>query len=457
METAQGNKTVKQLSLLAITWPIFIELFLHMLMGSTDTFMLSHISNDAVAAVGVANQLIYFTILLFGFISTGTTVLVAQNLGAGNQLEAKKISAISLTVNLVLGIIVSIVLVVFNSEFLKFFSLEPHLSGLAEQYLAIVGGTIFTQALLLTASSILRAYGFSRQAMYVSLIMNIIHLIGNSIFIYGLLGVPQMGVTGVAISTAVSKFIALILIIVLLYKILPIRMEKEDYLNINKIYIKKIMKIGVPAAGEQVSYNSSQMVITAIIALLGASALATRIYTWNFMAFILLFGLAMGQGTQILIGHKVGAGDFEGTYRQLMKSLKISFLMTIIISIPIVAFRENLLSIFTDDQWIIAEGSKLLLLCLILEPGRTFNLVVINSLRAAGDAVFPMKMAIVSMWGLCVPIAYFLGIVMEFGLPGIWIAFIIDEWFRGIVMYFRWKSRAWEKKILVDTKISHPA
>ena len=453
MTIQKNNSLPKQIGLLALTWPIFIEMFLHMLMGSTDTFMLSHISDEAVAAVGVANQLVFFMILVFGFVATGTAVLVSQNLGAGLQVDARKISGLSLSLNLIFGIVVSVIVVGFNDLFLQMFNLTPEIHRLAQQYLMIVGGTLFTQALLVTASAILRANGLTKEAMFISIIMNIIHLAGNSLFIYGLFGVPEMGVQGVAISTAISRAIAVILIFRLLYRRLPMRIALEDYLNFNKSFIKKILKIGVPSAGENVVYNTSQMAITVIIGLLGAMALTTRVYTFNIMSFMMLFGIAIGQGTQILIGYKVGAREFDKAYHQLLKSLKLSIIITMAITVVIVAIREPILGVFTDNKEIIREGSKVLLLCLILEPGRTFNIVVISSLRAAGDAVFPVKMAFVSMWGISVPLAYFLGITMGFGLSGIWIAFIVDEWFRGIIMYIRWRSRVWEKKVLVDDRV----
>lgn len=166
----------------------------------------------------------------------------------------------------------------------------------------------------------------------------------------------------------------------------------------------------------------------------------------------MLFGLAMGQGTQILIGHMVDAGNFEGAYRQLLKSLKSSVYITMALAIVITIFSKSLLGIFTEDTEIIYMGSTLLMLCLVLEPGRTFNLVVISSLRATGDATISVKAGVISMWGIGVPLAYLLGIKLGFGLPGIWIDFIVDEWFRGISMYYRWKSRAWEKKVLVQSE-----
>jgi putative MATE family efflux protein len=439
----------KNMTLRAITWPILIELFLQTIMGSTDTIMLSHISDEAVAAVGVANQLVFFTILIFSFTATGTAVLVSQYIGAGMRMEAKQASAISISINLVIGLIVSLLMVVFKGPLLDIFHLKADLAEIGYEYLSIVGGTLFLQAVLVTVSSILRAHSFTREAMFVSVMMNVIHLVGNSLVIYGLLGFPELGVKGVALSTAFSRAAALIIAFIFLYKRLPIAIKKEDYFNLQVTQIKKILKVGIPAASEQISYNTSQMAMTAITAILGAAALSTRVYTWNIMSFIMLFGLAMGQGTQILIGYRVGAGDFEGAYRQLLKSLKSSFVITIFLAIAVAIFREEIMRLFTSDENIVHTGSQLLLLCLILEPGRTFNILVVNSLRATGDAAFTVKMGVLSMWGLAVPISYFLGIQLGLGLAGVWIAFIVDEWLRGIIMYFRWKSRAWEKKVLV--------
>lgn len=446
------EKVSPNLSLLAITWPIFIELFLHIIMGSTDTIMLSHISDDAVAAVGVANQLIFFTILIFNFVATGTAVVLSQYLGAGLKAEAKTVTTLSVSINLLIGLLISLVMVIFKEPFMDMFKLPNHIAGLGQQYLAIVGGTLFFQALLQTVSSILRANGFTRDAMFVSIFMNVIHLVGNYIFIFGLFGIPEMGVEGVAISTAISRALALMVIFRIMYLRLPIKFNLKDYVTIEITYLKKILKIGIPTAGENLCYNTMQLAITAIIAILGASSLTTRVYTQNIMSYILLFGMAMGQGTQILIGHRVGAGDFDGAYRQLLKSQRYSFFITIVVAVVVNLISKPLLGIFTNDKEIISMGSSLLLLCLILEPGRTFNLVVNSSLRATGDAAISVKIGVISMFGICVPLAYFLGIYLGYGLPGIWVAFIVDEWLRGIAMYLRWKSRVWEKKVLVDNK-----
>jgi Na+-driven multidrug efflux pump len=134
-----------------------------------------------------------------------------------------------------------------------------------------------------------------------------------------------------------------------------------------------------------------------------------------------------------------------------MKSLKLGLIVTAAIAIAAALNGRAIISLFTDDADIITQVAQLFLISLILEPGRTFNLVVINALRATGDARFPLYMALVSMWGIAVPLAYFLGIMQGYGLVGIWLALACDEWVRGLAMFWRWRSRRWQNKILVET------
>ncbi|WP_134685094.1 MATE family efflux transporter [Brevibacillus migulae] len=443
----------EKLTLFSLSWPILVEFFLMMLMGMADTFMLAHVSDDAVAAVGLSNQIISMAIVMFNFVAIGSAVVVAQYLGAKRVNEVGQISAASITLNFLWGLVISLVFILFSTQLLSLMDVPTQLLGDASHYLAIVGSTLFFQAILSTASAIIRANGYTRDAMLVSIGMNVIHVVGNYLFIFGAWGVPQLGVTGVAISTVISRGLATVVMMVLLYRRVPVKIEWVDYIKWKAAHLRNILKIGIPSAGEHLSYESSQIMCTAFIATLGASALATKIYTQNIMYFVLLFSLAIGQGTEILVGHLIGAGKIKEAYKQLIRSLQVSFTVTIVVVLAVALLREPLIGIFTDNSAIIQLGGILLLSCIVLEPGRTFNLVVINSLRAAGDAQFPVVMGILSMWGISVPVSYLLGIHFEMGLLGFWIAFAIDEWVRGVMMYIRWRSRAWEKKALVKPAV----
>jgi putative MATE family efflux protein len=446
-------KNVKNLSLFAITWPIFIEILLHMLMGNADTLMLSQYSDESVAAVGVANQILFVVIVMFGFIATGTSVLVAQHLGAKENQEAEEVSRVSIVGNLLFGLLLSVCLIVFGESILQLMKLPRELFAEAYGYLLIVGGFSFVQALIMTMGAILKSNGYTRDTMYITIGMNLLNVLDNYLFIFGPFGFPVLGVQGVAISTTVSRVLAMGVLFVLLLKRTSLSIRPSLWFPLPVRHVKNLLKIGIPSAGEHLSYTSSQMLIMYFITMMGTEAITTRIYTQNIMMFIFLFGVAVSQGTQIIIGHLVGAKAFQEAYDRCLKSLKLAITVAIAMAIGVSMFSDTLFSIFTSNDHIIQTGGTLLLLTIILEPGRSFNLVIINALRAAGDVKLPVYMGILSMWGLGVPISYFLGIEFGLGLIGIWIAFIIDEWIRGLVMLWRWRTRVWEQKSFVKAEL----
>lgn len=417
-----------------------------MLMGNADTLMLSQYSDDSVAAVGISNQILALIIVMFGFVATGTSILVAQYLGAEKNKSAAEIAVVSIAANLVFSLILSLLLFIFDDKILLLMDLPPELLPEATVYLQIVGGLSFIQAVIMTLGAVLRSYSFTKDAMYVTLGMNILNVAGNYIVIFGAFGFPVLGVEGVAYSTVISRFIGLIVLFILLIKRIDGGLPFVSLFKLPVSHLKNLLKIGIPSAGEQLSYNASQLVITAFIASLGTEAITTRVYTLNIMMFIFLFAISIGQGTQILIGHMVGAGKYEEAYQRGIKSLRIAIMISFGMALLFSVFSETLLGIFTANEDILFLGSILIYLTIILEPGRSFNLVVINSLRAAGDVKFPVYIGILSMWGVAVLFAYLLGIVFGLGLIGIWIAFILDEWLRGILMLRRWRSKGWIEK-----------
>ncbi|MCK6256691.1 MATE family efflux transporter [Fictibacillus sp. KIGAM418] len=449
MSKAKTLKPVK-LSLIAITWPIFIEIMLHMLMGNADTLMLSYYSDHSVAAVGLSNQLLQIIIVMFGFIATGASVVVAQSLGASKVKQSSEVAVMAIAVNLGFGLLLSLILFLFGKTFLSWMNTPDELMDQAYSFLVIVGGFSFVQAVIMTIGAIIRSYGFTRDAMNVAIFMNVLNVLGNCLVIFGPFGFPVLGVQGVAISTTVSRFIGLVVILYLLNKRVPGQLPFKSLLTLPIQYLKDLLKIGLPAAGEHLAYSTSQIAITYFITLLGTDALTTKVYALNIMMFIFLFSVSIGEGTQIIVGRLIGSRENDKAYSTCLRSLKyamaISFFMALIVALS----AKNLLSIFTHDHAIIAAGAALLYVTVILEPGRSFNLVVISSLRAAGDAKFPVLMGVISMCGISVPLAYFLGITMEMGLLGIWIAFIVDEWLRGLLMLWRWRSRIWERKNVLD-------
>ncbi len=437
--------TAPKLTLLAIAWPIFIEQTLRILIGTVDTFMVSHVSDGAVAALGIAHQFVVLALICFNFIGIGASVIISHHVGANDRAGAEKIVITSIAVNTWIGLIASVIAFVFAAPLLRLMQLPPELMPYALPFLTMMGGTLFMEAMNTSIGAALRAHGHTRDAMVVTVIQNVLNIAGNCVLLFGLFGAPRMGVTGVALSSVASRVVATIILLILLDRRLRLKLRAGDFFELPLARLKRILHIGLPAAGENMSWWVSMMVITSFAARMGGDSLATMTYTMNVQRLVILFSLALGLGTEILIGRLIGAGDFEEAYRQVLKSVRTGLLIATGAILLVVAFAEPLLGLFSHNAAIVAGGVWLLRLSILYEPGRVFNIVIINALRATGDARFPLQIAACSQWLLSVPLCWFFGLTLGWGLTGIWVAMMIEEWLRGLLMYRRWKRRDWLK------------
>lgn len=433
-----------------ITWPLFVEIALFSLLGSVDTIMLGKYSDNAVAAVGVSNQIIWMFNLLFVIITAGTSILIAQHLGAKSEKETIiQVSGISIGINLIVGIIVSALMFLGGSSILKFLNTPTEIIEYARQYLYIVGGFLFFQSIMMTFTAILRAHSLTKICMKVTITINIINIVLNYILIFGKLGFPVMGVAGAALATTISKAVG----VIILGKITFNLIFKKASLNMFKPFPKQqfvnILRIGIPSAAENISYNFSQIVVTSFINLLGPNSMATKSYIGTIICFSFIFASAIGQGGGIMIGKFIGNKEEDNAYKLCMYTIKKAVLVSIVISLIISVVGRGIIGVLTTNEEIISIASIIFFIEIFLEPGRCINLVGINGLRAAGDVRFPVYIGVFSMWTFGVGLSYILGIKFGLGLVGAWIGFTVDECFRAILVLIRWKSGKWRGKSFI--------
>ena len=432
-----------QATLWSLAWPIFIEQGLRVLIGTVDVLMVSHLGDDAVAGLSVANQVVMLFIICFAFIGIGSSVVVTHHLGARDRPGADRISATAIAANLWIGLAVSLLVTVCSTPMLRLMQVPAGPMGYARPFLALMGGTLFIESMNVSIAATLRAHTHTRDAMLVALGQNIINVIGNCLLLFGLCGFPRLGVVGVALSSVFSRVVANVALWIILARRTHLKLRWRDFFALDGPRLRRILHIGLPAAGENISYWIAFMVVTTFVARMGATPLATQTYTLNIERWVILLNVSIGLGTEILIGHFIGAGRFEAAYRELLRNLRIALACALGGMALLALAAPWLLGAFTSTPVIIASGTVLLRMGLLLEPGRVFNVVVINGLRATGDARFPVVAGVICMWCSWVPLAWFLGLKLGLGLVGIWISLICDEWTRGLIMYHRWRKRKW--------------
>ena len=438
---------MKKLKLFNLAWPIFIETAMFMLLGFIDVYILSNYDDLAASSVNTANQTVSIVTIVFQILSTAGAVMISQYLGAQKRRSASLVSVLLLSSQVFFGVIISVIFLLFNRPILMLVGADGQILDYASRYLSIVGGTMMFQALLNGCSVIIRNHGMTRMTMFVTAGMNVLNT-GMDLLL-----VPAMGVEGAAIATCISRVISSIILVVILFT----KIESPFAFKLLKPFptseFLSMLKIGIPSALETFLYNLSQLVITSIVLYcLSENELITKTYVQIITMFFYLFSMAIGQASQIMIGHLVGAKEYDQAYRQGLRSYRTALVITVITCTIGILLRKPLLSIFTDNAEVLTIGSTILLMNAVLEFGRTTNIVIIACMRGAGDVYFPTVCAVLSNWIISVAGSYLFAVVFDMGIYGLWIALAADECVRGILMIIRWKSGAWKNKRVVKDR-----
>ncbi len=428
-------------SLWMLAWPIFIEQFLQFLLGSVDTLMVSRISDNAVAVVGFSNQLFNALTTLFATVASGAGIVIAQKIGSRKEEEARSVAIIAFNVTVAIGVLLSILLIAAPEPIARMLQLPDELIPLATVYISIVGGGMILTAAMAVLGTAIRNTGNTKGPMMTAIGMNVIHIIMNYGFIFGAFGFPQWGLTGVAISTVTSRLLATIVLFVIFLGSFQRKIGHRDFKIFDRKLFKEILVIGWPLGVNSASWVFSQLAIFSFLAMLGSTELAARTYMNTLESFCFLLGFSLALAAQIQIAHLYGAGKTKEAYHAVFKVLKVGLPLVIVNAFILVLFGRNVLGLFTKDANILDLCTALLWLNLLLQPGKMVNMAIGNSLNAVGDTRYTMKISLIFMWVVATGCSYFFGVSLGIGIIAIYSCMIIDEYVRGILSFFRWRSR----------------
>ena len=438
--------------LLLLAGPMFLELFLNTMVNNIDTLMLNSYDPLAVGAVSNANTIMFMMNILFNVIATATSVVVAQYLGAKRYDKMNMIYTLAVVVNLVIGVVFSAAFCAANPLIMKFLHVSDEMRPYSMIYIYIVGGGGFLLAVFNVMLQILRCNGYPKIGMYITLGINVINIGGNYLFLHGALKDLNLGVAGVAISTVAARTIAVVAVFIF-FKAKKIGKIALRYLKpFPGRLLGKMIRIGLPTAGENLTYNLYQTTLLSFVNTMGNDAVIARGYCQMLIAFAMIFSNACAMSTQIITGHLVGAGKEELAYKRVFRTLKISMPITIALASVNALICRYTLSIFTQDPNVLALGQMIMIADIFVEIGRCLNMTFVSSLKAAGAYVFPLIVGILCNWGLGLTTGYFLGIICSVGVAGIFLGTATDECIRGLIVMYYWYKKKWFGKSVVDKR-----
>lgn len=439
------NKMNTNKNLFLMSLPIFVELMLQLLVGNVDQIMVSRVSQTSVAAIVNANQIMNLVIIVLSMAATATTVILSQYLGAEDKDNASRTCMVSMVMITGVGIAATLLVVMGHGAIYRAIRVPEEVIGEASLYLVIVGLFIVVQGLYLTFSAIIRAFAMMKEIMIVSIVMNVLNIVGNAILINGWFGMPRLGAIGAAISTDISKLVGLFLMILLFAKRTDLKMKISFLRPFPTQILKNLCRLAIPSGVESLSYNLSQMCILGVVNSFGTLVTVTKGYCSIFANLSYVYALAIASATQVVLGYLIGGKHLNLIQKRVNSTNKVAMCACVGMAVVLYLGSDYIFLMFTDNPEVLALGKRILFIEIFLEIGRAVNIVMTKCLIAVGDAVTPTVVGITFQWGVAFAGAWVFALVFGWGLEGVWIAMALDECVRGLIYAVHFRKERWKK------------
>jgi putative MATE family efflux protein len=430
-------------AIFALVLPLLVELSLGLMVGMVGTALSSRISDAAGGGFALANHVFGLLFMVFRLVGAGVSVVISQNLGAGHRAEADRLGRAALAWGTWMGGGVALCAGFGAGALMRVLNAPQDVLLLAVPLLQALALALLLDAWNACMASVMRAHLRNRDTLLVMVLMHLTHVLLVWPFMTGWGGLPAMGLTGFAVALVISRLVGMALHLWFWRTRLGLRPVWSDWWRVNKAQLWPVLHIGLPGAAENMAWEVAFMCSVAAVGVMGTQALATQSYVLQFNMWILISGAAIGITVEMLVGHMVGARQWRQAHTLVRRAQKLGFFITLLVACAMALGAPWLLRWFTQDPRIIEEGVTLLWLSILLETGRTFNLIVIAALRATGDSRYPFYAGVGSMALVLAGGSWLLGVHWQLGLPGVWMAYAADEWIRGMLMWRRWLSLGW--------------
>lgn len=435
-------------SILPFTWPILVELICVVLMGIVSTILVSRISKDATAAVGITDSVTYIILSLLTAIALGGSVLIAQAFGRRDRQKALFGASQVMNLGVLVSLVCCIAMFLFSGPLLTVvaYGAEPEVIALAEQYLLMIALGYPALAISLSGSGILRAVGNSRAPATTNILMNILNIIISYPLIYGIaaLNWDGLGMLGAGIGISIARWIGAGMILFVLTHNSSLRVPANEFIKpFSRNILTEILVIGVPASVESLMFNIGKLITQIMVAGMGTIVMAGNVITFSLLLFVNIPGNALAMAGTVLIGKRLGQNQTRTARVEMQLIMWLSTIALVALGLLTVPFAAEIGGIYTDDPAVIEVVVNLIYINAVMMPVWAASFVLPSAFKGAKDVKYSMWTAIMSMWGCRIVLGYLLGIVADFGIYGIWLGMFADWWLRGALYYSRMLNQRW--------------
>ncbi|MCK4259059.1 MAG: MATE family efflux transporter [Halanaerobiales bacterium] len=438
-------------NILKLAWPIIVEMGLITLVEIADMIMVGKLGVNSLNAIGLTIQPLMLWLIIFNGLSVGTTALVARFIGERNGKLANRTFQQSLLGGIFLAFILSILLYFVAPTILFLMNAKTEkIVQLGTGYIRWLIPGLFFQCQFIIISSALRGAGDTKTPMFANVLINILNVTGNYLFIYGIGIFPQLGVYGAALASTIARITGFTVLMILLQKNRSIlKIEWSKLLKVDWPILKRIIRIGAPAAGEQAALRIGQTLFARVVSSLGTVAFAAHTSSINAESISYLPGWGFSVAATTIVGQKLGEGKPKEAETSGIVSMKFGIAIMAFMGIIFLIFPEYLMRLYTDmsdpnAQEFIRLGARNLRIVAIAQIPMATQFVLAGALRGAGYTKPVLYSTVAGVWIGRLLFSYIFIFHLGWGLIGAWIAMNIDWFVRSSYVIFLWKKGEWK-------------
>ncbi len=433
-------------TVLRLAWPVVIQQVALTTVQLVDTFLVGHLGADALAGVGLASILYWVPISGMMAVGIGATAVVARNVGAGNPGRAEVTLRSAQMLALIWGLAMAAVYFVAAAPMLRIMGAEPAALNQGVDYMQAAALGIPFYSVLFASNACLQGAGDTRTPMLIMLAVNLINGILSWVLINGLGPFPEYGVTGAGLGYFGAAIAGAVLAA---YSVLRrdsvVHLSPSKVTSIESVETRRILRVGLPTGAEQLQFMASFLLYTRIIATLGTTALAAHQVALRIEGLTFQPGFALGVAATTLVGQALGAKRPDLAEKAAAAAGRIAFVFMTAVGVTLMIFGGPITRLFIDDDEVVDIGRKLLLIFGIALPALSISMSLGGALRGAGDTRAVLGIMTIGVWGVRLVPAYFLAIVVGLGVPGAWLAAVMDINTRALLMFLRFRQGRWKR------------
>lgn len=408
-----------------LAYPIAIAQLGHIMLGVTDSIMVGRVGAVSLAASSLVNSL-FFLILIFGIgMTVAITPLVAIAVGRNQKDQAGVILRQALFVNIFVTLVLFAILYLL-ANLLVYFKQDKEVVVQAISYAKIISFSVIPFMIFQTYRQFIEGLSFTKPAMYIAIIANVVNIFGNWVFIYGNLGVPSYGLDGAGYSTLLTRSFMAICFVA--YVLSSKKFKEYDpsfkFKNINIPVIKRLVGVGVPTGIQNMMEVSAFSFSTIMVGWFGSAQLAAHQVAMSLASITFMVVLGISLAGSIRVGNAYGRSSTSDVRRAGYLTTILSSALMAVFAVFIIVFNDTLPLLFISDPEVVLIASSLLVVAALFQVSDGAQASGLGILRGITDVKIPMVLTFIAYWVIGLPLSYLLSVIYKMNAVGVWVGLL---------------------------------